>query len=203
MRFANKMGCLARSVLPPRLTPAASRASATRAEGGDSWSSALPACVGAFLAPSKKHSMRVALLVLSALYASAFVPLAPQHCATCHSCAETASRVRCRIIQQDQPRAPVLSGGQRRALRTHAGRLAAAKTLHYVQVADVARSRAEVDVQLSSNELVRCKFAVMKKAEAKVMAAELAELTGAAVAEVLGHTALLYRPSAKRLIPLD
>ena len=42
-----------------------------------------------------------------------------------------------------------------------------------------------------------------KKAEAKVMASELAGLTGAAVAEVLGHTALLYRPSAKRTIKLD
>jgi hypothetical protein len=28
-------------------------------------------------------------------------------------------------------------------------------------------------------------------------------LVGAAVAEVLGHTALLYRPSPKRLICLD
>lgn len=77
------------------------------------------------------------------------------------------------------------------------------KSLNYVKVADAERSCNEVDVQLASCELVRCKFSVEKKAEAKVMAAELAELTGAAVAEVLGHTALLYRPSAKRLIKLD
>jgi RNA-binding protein YhbY len=51
--------------------------------------------------------------------------------------------------------------------------------------------------------LVRCKFSVTKKAEAKKMAAELADMTGAAVAEVLGHTALLYRPGPKKLIRLD
>ena len=50
---------------------------------------------------------------------------------------------------------------------------------------------------------MRCKFSVAKKAEAKVMAAELSALTGAAVAEVIGHTALLYRPGPKRLIRLD
>ena len=98
---------------------------------------------------------------------------------------------------------PVLSGTQRRALRAQAGRLAADKVLNYVNVADVEKSRAEVDVQLTAVELVRCKFSVAKKAEAKVMAAELSALTGAAVAEVIGHTALLYRPGPKRLIRLD
>ena len=98
---------------------------------------------------------------------------------------------------------PVLTGGQRRQLRTHAGRLAAAKALHYVKVSDVERSSAEVDQQLEAVELVRCKFAVLKKAEAKSMAQEMADATGSAVAEVLGHTALLYRPSSKRLIKLD
>ena len=95
---------------------------------------------------------------------------------------------------EQPPAAVVLTGVQRRELRSHAGRLAAAKTLHYVQVADNARSLKEVDSALTKRELVRCKFAVTKKAEAKVMAEELAQLTGAAVAEVLGHTALLYRP---------
>lgn len=99
--------------------------------------------------------------------------------------------------------APELTGGQRRALRSHAGRQAAAKTLHYVNVADNERSRDEVQQQLEKFELVRCKFGVTKKAEAKLMASELALMVGAAVAEVMGHTALLYRPSAKRLIRLD
>ena len=75
--------------------------------------------------------------------------------------------------------------------------------MHAQNVGECERSRAEVDLQLEACELVRCKFAVMKKAEAKEMAAEMAEMTGSAVAEVLGHTALLYRPGPKRLISLD
>ena len=97
---------------------------------------------------------------------------------------------------------PSLTGSQKRALRAHAGRLAAAKALRYVNVAEVTRSCTEVDEQLECVELVRCKFAVAKKKEAKEMADELALATGAAVAEVLGHTALLYRASAKGLIDI-
>ena len=77
---------------------------------------------------------------------------------------------------------------------------AASKELNYVKVSSVERCAAEVSTALKAHELVRCKFAVEKKAEAKAKAAELAESTGAAVAEVLGHTALLYRPSEKRRI---
>jgi RNA-binding protein YhbY len=73
-----------------------------------------------------------------------------------------------------------------------------------VVVADVQRSAAEVQQQLSSAEIVRCKFSqAQKKAEAKELAIEMAEMTGAAVAEVIGHTALLYRPSDSRLLPLE
>ena len=99
--------------------------------------------------------------------------------------------------------APALTGVQKRVLRTHAGRLAASKSLHYVTVADAAASTNEVDRQLTAHELVRCKFRVEKKKEAKVLAEDLAGRTGAAVAEVLGHTALLYRPSSAKLISLD
>jgi RNA-binding protein len=112
-----------------------------------------------------------------------------------------ASRLVCSEAARPSP--PELTGKHRRALRSHAGRLAAAKELRYVNVAVSERSANEVDALLDTVELVRCKFAVDKKAEAKVMASELAELTGAAVAEVLGHTALLYRPSSKQLISLD
>jgi RNA-binding protein YhbY len=96
-----------------------------------------------------------------------------------------------------------LSGKQKSVLRSHAGRLAASKSLHYVTVAEPAASAAEVDRQLAAAELVRCKFQVAKKAEAKVLAQELAEMCDAAVAEVLGHTALLYRPSEKRLYDIN
>ena len=75
--------------------------------------------------------------------------------------------------------------------------------MHYVTVADPVASAAEVDRQLAAVELVRCKFQVAKKAEAKVLAQELAGLCDAAIAEVLGHTALLYKPSEKRLYDID
>ena len=112
-----------------------------------------------------------------------------------------ASRVRC--CAPDPPPAPALTGAQRRFLRTHAGRLAAAKELNYVHVGDVERSRKEVDVQLAKVELVRCKMtSVMKKADAKVMARRASRSDRRAVAEVIGHTALLYRPGSKRTITL-
>ena len=119
-----------------------------------------------------------------------------------HRCTSALARS-CHVRCCEPRAAPELTGAQRRSLRAQAGRLAADKGLHYVNVADNERSRAEVDSQLEDFELVRCKFSVAKKAEAKEMAAEMGALVGAAVAEVLGHTALLYRPSPKRLICLD
>ena len=142
----------------------------------------------------------VALLLFLAAHADAALVASPCSCNVAAHLPRNAQRyvsVRCAGAP------PSLTGGQRRALRAQAGRLAAEKSLHYVSVADIERSRDQVDLELTSVELVRCKFAVKKKAEAKVMAAQLAEEVGAAVAEVLGHTALLYRPSAKRLIKLD
>ena len=109
----------------------------------------------------------------------------------------------CEGAAADAPCPPALTGAQKRSLRAHAGRLAAAKKLTYVQVAEVRATVEVVDAQLARVELVRCKFTrAEKKADARAMAGQLASLTGAAVAEVLGHTALLYRPSAKRLISI-
>lgn len=100
--------------------------------------------------------------------------------------------------------APALSGRQKRQLRSHAGRLAMSKQLRSIIVSDPKRSAGDLSAQLEANELVRARFPeVGKKAEAKQLAAELAELTSSSVAEVLGHTALLYRPSARKLIELD
>jgi len=98
---------------------------------------------------------------------------------------------------------PELTGVQRRQLRAEANRRAADKSLRYVSVASVQRSAEDVQRQLAEAELVQCDFAVEKKNEAKALAGELAALTGSAVAEVFGHSALLYRPSEKQLIPLD
>ncbi len=139
---------------------------------------------------------RALALVATATLCGAFValPTAPPH----------APRLVAGAVRAcDSPPLPQLSGAQRRALRSHAGRLAAAKQLTYVHVSEPSRSAAEVEAQLRNVELVRCKFAVTKKAEAKVCAEALASATGAHVAEVLGHTALLYKPSEKRLVPLD
>jgi len=99
--------------------------------------------------------------------------------------------------------APVLSGADKRVLRTAAGRQAQAKTLTYVQVAGASKSAKAADGALEANELVRCKFVVKKKSEAKAMAAELAEKTGAAVVQVLGKTADLYRPARVPRMRLD
>lgn len=54
---------------------------------------------------------------------------------------------------------------------------------------------------LASHELVRIKFpAAKKKAQAKEWAEQISVLVGAEVAQVLGHTALLYRQSPANLI---
>jgi RNA-binding protein len=134
------------------------------------------------------------------LLTARFVDLAAGDIA--HRCTSALARS-CHVRCCEPRAAPELTGAQRRSLRAHAGRLAVDKALRYVNVADNERSRAEVDSQLEDFELVRCKFSVAKKSEAKEMAAEMGALVGAAVAEVLGHTALLYRPSPKRLICLD
>ena len=50
---------------------------------------------------------------------------------------------------------------------------------------------------------MRCKFALAaKKAEAKAMAEEMSALVDAEVAQVIGHTALFYRPSARGIYQL-
>ncbi|KAL1496572.1 hypothetical protein AB1Y20_014177 [Prymnesium parvum] len=98
-----------------------------------------------------------------------------------------------------------LSGKQKRQLRAVAARLASAKQLRSVIVTDTSRSAADVSAQLDSHELVRARFPrAEKKKEAAALAEELiAQVGNAVVAEVLGHTALLYRPSHKRIIDLD
>lgn len=97
--------------------------------------------------------------------------------------------------------AAVLTGAQRRFLRAHAGRLDSAKQLKRAIVTDVSSSAEEVATMLEANELIRCRFPTAgKKARAKDMADEMSVLVGAEVAQILGHTALLYRPSPKKTI---
>jgi RNA-binding protein len=95
----------------------------------------------------------------------------------------------------------VLTGGQRRFLRAHAGRLDSAKQLKRAIVANVPSSRDEVSTMLAAHELIRCQFPTAnKKAQAKELAEEISVLVGAEVAQVLGHTALLYRQSPAKII---
>ena len=98
-----------------------------------------------------------------------------------------------------------LTGTQRRQLRAIAGRREAAKTLRRMKVVEPARSAAEVDTALRDGELVRCKFPVLHKRDVAPLAEELAGLVDppAEVAQVLGHTALLYRPAASPEIVLE
>ena len=98
-----------------------------------------------------------------------------------------------------------LTGKQRRQLRAIAGRREAAKTLRRMQVSEPARSAAEVDAALRDVELVRCKFPVDHKRDVPPLAEELAGLVDppAVVAQVLGHTALFYRPAPKPDIVLE
>ena len=98
-----------------------------------------------------------------------------------------------------------LTGKQRRQLRALAGRREAAKTLRRMQVSEPTRSAAEVDTALRDVELVRCKFPVLHKRDVQPLAEELAGLVDppAEVAQVLGHTALLYRPAPNPEIILE
>ena len=98
-----------------------------------------------------------------------------------------------------------LTGTQRRQLRAIAGRREAAKTLQRMKVVEPARSAAEVDTVLRASELVRCKFPVLHKRDVPPLAEELAGLVDppAEVAQVLGHTALLYRPAVTPEIILE
>jgi RNA-binding protein YhbY len=98
-----------------------------------------------------------------------------------------------------------LSGSQKRQLRATAGRLASEKLLRSVIISEPARSASALSQQLDAGELVRARFAhAESKKEAAVLAGELANLLGdVMVAQVLGHTALFYRPSSRRLVELD
>ena len=102
------------------------------------------------------------------------------------------------------PFAVPLTGAQRRYLRAYAGRLTSEKLLPRALVLDpAAGSLGEIEDALSTRELVRCKLgAAKKKAEARSMATELATRLDAEVAQVIGHTCLLYRQSPQRIIEL-
>jgi RNA-binding protein len=61
---------------------------------------------------------------------------------------------------------------------------------------------AALDIALTSHELIKVKLQEGCPLDKKAAAEELAVQTGSAVAQILGKTILLYRPSEKALIPL-
>ena len=131
-----------------------------------------------------------------------------QNGASCHAekMMTTCLRVLLAVALLCTPMAALsLTGTQRRQLRAIAGRREAAKTLQRMKVVEPARSAAEVDTVLRAAELVRCKFPVLHKRDVPPLAEELAGLVDppAEVAQVLGHTALLYRPAATPEIILE
>jgi RNA-binding protein len=86
-----------------------------------------------------------------------------------------------------------LAGYQRRALRAQAHSLQALCQLGKEGVSEsLCRS---VDEALAAHELIKVRF-VDHKESRKALAAELAEKVGAALAGVVGHVAILYRPHA-------
>lgn len=91
--------------------------------------------------------------------------------------------------------AMALTGGERRQLRAEAGRRQAAGAL--VSVALGRRGGAgalgEIESVLRAHELVRVRTGARKKADARVVGDGVAREIGAEVAQVLGHTVLLYR----------
>lgn len=54
---------------------------------------------------------------------------------------------------------------------------------------------AELDLALEHHELVKVKVAAAEREERDAMIAHLAEGTGAALVQRIGHTAVFYRPS--------
>lgn len=61
---------------------------------------------------------------------------------------------------------------------------------------------SEVETQLNAHELIKVKIQEGCMMDRKEVAARLAEAANAAVAQILGHTILLYRPAEEPVIQL-
>ena len=57
---------------------------------------------------------------------------------------------------------------------------------------------AEIDLALEHHELIKVKVGAQDRDARDAMIDELAERTGAALVQRIGHTAVLYRPSKER-----
>jgi len=84
-----------------------------------------------------------------------------------------------------------ITGKQRRHLRALGQRLAATLHVGHDGVTDAVVRQA--DAQLEAHELIKVRVSENAPASRHDVAEELAERTHAALAQVLGRTALLYR----------
>ena len=98
-----------------------------------------------------------------------------------------------------------LGGARRRALRALAGRLAAdgkLKTMLVLGVDFTEQFLGKIDRALDECELIKLRLRdVASKKEVKVVAEDIASGRGAHVAQVVGHTALLYRARSAEIGP--
>jgi RNA-binding protein YhbY len=123
-------------------------------------------------------------------------PLALSHAKAQH--ASQSSQGRC----AHRPHVCALTGGDRRALRSEAGRREAAGTLAYVRMPRTDEPLTsecpvvrEVRNRLRREEIVRVKTAEKKKKLAAAVGDALAAACDAEIAQVIGHTVLIYRPA--------
>lgn len=98
------------------------------------------------------------------------------------------------------PQAKSLTGKQARFLRGLGHKLQPVVMIGRQEMSDDVV--AAVDESLQAHELIKIKLQEGCLTDRRVVAEELAAKTGAAVAQVLGKTILLYRPSEKELIQL-
>lgn len=96
--------------------------------------------------------------------------------------------------------APTLTGKQARYLRGLGHALRPAVMIGRQELTDTVRT--SLDESLTAHELVKVKLQEGCLLDRREVAEQLAAATGAAVAQVLGKTILLYRPSDKKLISL-
>jgi RNA-binding protein len=98
------------------------------------------------------------------------------------------------------PTTKTLSGKQARFLRGLGHSLRPAVMIGRQELTETILT--SLDESLTAHELVKVKLQEGCLLDRREAAAQLAAATGAAVAQVLGKTILLYRPSDKKLITL-
>ena len=90
----------------------------------------------------------------------------------------------------------VLTAAQTRFLRGQAHDLKAMLQVGGKGVTDALL--AEVDLALEHHELIKVKVGAEDREARDSLIAEIAERTGSALVQRIGHTAVLYRPSKER-----